>query len=206
MELCASDSLFDPSLSLLQTQAHPESLAWFVNLVQNDTGISATSNSTGIGGEVGHLMGEIEHQNYAGPNGFVVMWLKVEGFTALGLPLLSVIMMVLGMREHLAVMCLLFVVAVFQALWLAGENRMCVCHLCDGIQVASCEGCTCCCRDVGACRTSCAYCLWLLCFRLCLWLACENPCFVRVICANVLWLPPLPGPLVILKQTAIHDA
>jgi hypothetical protein len=48
------------------------------------------------------------------------MWLLVEGITALGLPLLSVVMIVLGLREHIAVGCLLFVIAVFQALWLAG--------------------------------------------------------------------------------------
>eukprot|EP00284_Hemiselmis_tepida_P005822 CAMPEP_0174929502 /NCGR_PEP_ID=MMETSP1355-20121228/27332_1 /TAXON_ID=464990 /ORGANISM="Hemiselmis tepida, Strain CCMP443" /LENGTH=236 /DNA_ID=CAMNT_0016175713 /DNA_START=51 /DNA_END=757 /DNA_ORIENTATION=- len=106
--------------------AHPQSLAWFnrfTNLVDNTTAVAAAEvtdvNASDITGEVGALMGDFEHQPFAGPGGFVVMWLKVEGFTALGLPLLSVVMLLLGLREHVAVGCLLFVVAVFQACWLA---------------------------------------------------------------------------------------
>lgn len=109
--------------SALQAVAHPQSLAWFASLVDNSTEAVADVvpevNSTDVVGEVGNLLNDLKHQSFAGPAGFVVMWLKVEGITALGLPLLSSLMMLLGFRDHFAVGCILFVIAVFQACWLA---------------------------------------------------------------------------------------
>lgn len=53
-----------------------------------------------------------------GPNGLVVLWLKVEGFTALGLPLLSILVLAMALNEVWAVSCFLYVLALFQAGWL----------------------------------------------------------------------------------------
>ena len=58
---------------------------------------------------------------FIGPKGWVVTWLTVEGFTALGLPLVSIVMLLLRMHENACVSCLLYVVAVFQAIWLIGD-------------------------------------------------------------------------------------
>jgi uncharacterized membrane protein YqjE len=58
---------------------------------------------------------------FIGPKGWVVTWLTVEGFTALGLPLVSIVMLLLRMHENACVSCLLYVVAVFQAIWLIGN-------------------------------------------------------------------------------------
>lgn len=111
------------SVRFVQDVAHPQSLKWFASLVDNSTEavseVVPDVNSTNVVSEVKELVSDLSNQGYAGPDGFVVMWLKVEGFTALGLPLLSSLMMLLGLRDHLAVGCLLFVVAVFQACWLA---------------------------------------------------------------------------------------
>lgn len=55
---------------------------------------------------------------FLGPRGWVVAWLTVEGFTALGLPLVSIVMLLLRLHENTCISCLLYLVAVFQALWL----------------------------------------------------------------------------------------
>merc|ERR1712216_157450 len=55
---------------------------------------------------------------FLGPRGWVVSWLTVEGFTALGLPLVSIVMLLLRLHENACISCLLYLVAVFQALWL----------------------------------------------------------------------------------------
>jgi hypothetical protein len=49
--------------------------------------------------------------------------------TALGLPLVSIVMLLMRLHENALVSCLLYLVAVFQALWLIGEFRVvpCVC-------------------------------------------------------------------------------
>jgi len=117
------DFCTSPPPAGLQDVAHPQSLKWFASLVDNSTeavsDVVPDVNSTNVVSEVKEIVSDLSNQGYAGPDGFVVMWLKVEGFTALGLPLLSSLMMLLGLRDHLAVGCLLFVVAVFQACWLA---------------------------------------------------------------------------------------
>jgi len=60
----------------------------------------------------------IANRNFLGPSGWVVTWLKVEGVTALGLPLVSIIMLLIRQHENTGVGCMLYLVAVFQALWL----------------------------------------------------------------------------------------
>jgi len=55
---------------------------------------------------------------FLGPTGLVVLWLKVEGITALGLPIVSILMLSVGLHEVKCVSCLLYLVAVFQACWL----------------------------------------------------------------------------------------
>jgi len=55
---------------------------------------------------------------FLGPRGWVVTWLTVEGFTALGLPLVSITLLLLRLHENSCVSCVLYLVAVFQALWL----------------------------------------------------------------------------------------
>jgi len=55
---------------------------------------------------------------FLGPTGLVVLWLKVEGITALGLPIVSILMLTVGLHEVKCVSCMLYLVAVFQACWL----------------------------------------------------------------------------------------
>lgn len=55
---------------------------------------------------------------FLGPTGLVVLWLKVEGITALGLPIVSILMLSVGLHEVKCVSCMLYLVAVFQACWL----------------------------------------------------------------------------------------
>lgn len=64
----------------------------------------------------------------------VLVWV-----TALGLPLVSIVMLLMRLHENALVSCLLYLVAVFQALWLIGESRVvpcvclsaCVCPWCE---------------------------------------------------------------------------
>mmetsp|Transcript_35423 Transcript_35423/g.87104 ORF Transcript_35423/g.87104 Transcript_35423/m.87104 type:complete len:268 (+) Transcript_35423:1-804(+) len=99
--------------------AHPQELVYMVKLVENSTDVPAGGNGTGVQGDVGKLLGDLEKDHFTGPAGLVVTWLKVEGLTALGLPMLSALMLMVGLRDHIAVGCVLFLVAVFQAGWLA---------------------------------------------------------------------------------------
>ena len=48
---------------------------------------------------------------FLGPRGWVVSWLTVEGFTALGLPLVSIVMLLLRLHENACISCLLYLVS-----------------------------------------------------------------------------------------------
>jgi len=50
-----------------------------------------------------------------------VRWWAVCAPTALGLPLVSIVMLLMRLHENALVSCVLYLVAVFQALWLIGE-------------------------------------------------------------------------------------
>ena len=53
--------------------------------------------------------------------------LVLSWVTALGLPLVSIVMLLMRLHENALVSCLLYLVAVFQALWLIGEFRVVPC-------------------------------------------------------------------------------
>ncbi|KAJ1479227.1 hypothetical protein T484DRAFT_2890290 [Baffinella frigidus] len=79
-------------------------------------------NATETGEPAGEesVEGEVEGAVYdgkywAGADLWVVRWLTVEGFTAVGLPFVSVVMLLLGMHENAGVSCVLYLVAIFQA-------------------------------------------------------------------------------------------
>jgi len=69
-------------------------------------------------------MPDMAKKNFLGPQGWVVTWLTVEGFTALGLPLVSIVMLLMRLHENACVSCILYLVAVFQALWLIGYSLL----------------------------------------------------------------------------------
>jgi hypothetical protein len=52
---------------------------------------------------------------WAGRHGLVVMWLRVEGFTALFLPGVSILMLSLGLQDSQCLSVTLYIVALFQA-------------------------------------------------------------------------------------------
>lgn len=66
-------------------------------------------------------MPKMTKTTFLGPQGWVVTWLTVEGVTALGLPLVSIVMLLMRLHENACVSCILYLVAVFQALWLIGK-------------------------------------------------------------------------------------
>lgn len=55
---------------------------------------------------------------WAGRHGWVVLWLRVEGFAALFLPLVSMLMLSVGLQDSLMLHATLYMVAFFQALCL----------------------------------------------------------------------------------------
>jgi len=55
---------------------------------------------------------------WAGKHGRVVLWLRVEGFTALFLPVVSMLMLCLGLQDSQFLSATLYIVAIFQALCL----------------------------------------------------------------------------------------
>eukprot|EP00802_Teleaulax_amphioxeia_P018907 Tamp_19118.p1 GENE.Tamp_19118~~Tamp_19118.p1 ORF type:complete len:371 (+),score=83.81 Tamp_19118:61-1173(+) len=55
---------------------------------------------------------------WAGRHGWVVLWLRVEGFAALFLPLVSIVMLSMGLQDSVALHATLYLVALFQALCL----------------------------------------------------------------------------------------
>jgi hypothetical protein len=58
------------------------------------------------------------HEAWAGRHGWVVLWLRVEGFAALFLPLVSIVMLSVGLQDSLMLHATLYMVALFQALCL----------------------------------------------------------------------------------------
>ena len=84
----------------------------------NATDTSANGSPSDSSDSEGSL--EMAKATFLGAHGWVVTWLTVEGFTALGLPLVSIAMLLMRMHENACVSCILYLVAVFQALWLIG--------------------------------------------------------------------------------------
>lgn len=82
----------------------------------NATDTSANGSPSDSSDSEGSL--EMAKATFLGAHGWVVTWLTVEGFTALGLPLVSIAMLLMRMHENACVSCILYLVAVFQALWL----------------------------------------------------------------------------------------
>ena len=79
----------------------------------------ANSTETAGGEDTDSGGGDVEGAVYTGKywgdaDVWVVRWLTVEGFTAVGLPFVSVVMLLLGMHEHAGVSCILYLVAIFQ--------------------------------------------------------------------------------------------
>ncbi len=55
---------------------------------------------------------------WAGRHGWVVLWLRVEGFAALFLPLVSIVMLSMGLQDSVVLYATLYLVALFQVLCL----------------------------------------------------------------------------------------
>ena len=94
-------------------------------------GNSTDASSDGDSDDDDDDMPEMTKKTFLGPQGWVVTWLTVEGVTALGLPLVSIVMLLMRLHENACVSCILYLVAVFQALWLIGNyshtpSRYCI--------------------------------------------------------------------------------
>jgi hypothetical protein len=98
------------------------------------------------------------NMTFLGPQGWVVTWLTVEGFTALGLPLVSITLLLLRLHENACVSCVLYLVAVFQALWLIGRCPLLTCVRFICTRRLACAGavCVCVCVCVLVCACACA--------------------------------------------------
>ena len=85
-----------------------------------DNATDTSANGTPSDSNDSEGSSEMAKATFLGAHGWVVTWLTVEGFTALGLPLVSIAMLLMRMHENACVSCILYLVAVFQALWLIG--------------------------------------------------------------------------------------
>jgi hypothetical protein len=83
---------------------------------ESDSGAAAEGGDA-VASSVG-IEPQVQKRTFLGPQGWVVTWLTVEGFTALGLPLVSIVMLLLRLHENACISCMLYLVAVFQAFWL----------------------------------------------------------------------------------------
>lgn len=70
------------------------------------------------GGQTAGDEGTSDAGQWAGKDGWIVLWLRVEGFTALFLPVVSMFMLCLGLQDSQFLSATLYIVAIFQALCL----------------------------------------------------------------------------------------
>jgi hypothetical protein len=88
------------------------------NATAADSASAEVSGDGAADGGASAAEGGAEKHYWGGSGEWVVRWLTVEGFTAVGLPIVSILMLLVGLHENAGVSCLLYLVAIFQALWL----------------------------------------------------------------------------------------
>mmetsp|Transcript_49183 Transcript_49183/g.76748 ORF Transcript_49183/g.76748 Transcript_49183/m.76748 type:complete len:234 (+) Transcript_49183:79-780(+) len=67
--------------------------------------------------KIGMNVGKANKQQFAGPNGLVANWLKVESVLSMGLPTISVIVLVAKQQDRICARCILYIVSALQTAW-----------------------------------------------------------------------------------------